>query len=57
MFVFPRSAGELRASSDILSDVEDSEDVFSCFRMGKESGDLLSPLVVMMKNIYLLAIC
>ena len=57
MFVFPRPAGELRASSDILGDAEDSEDVFSCFRMGKESGVLLSPLVVMIKNTYLLAIC
>ena len=42
-------AGEYRASSDIFSNAEESEDVYSCWRMGKEAGVLLSPLVVLAK--------
>ena len=49
MFVSPKPSGELRAFSNILSDAEDSEDVYSCIMMRKEASVLLSSLVGMIK--------
>ena len=56
MFVSPKPSGELRAFSNILSDAEDSEDVYSCIMMRKEASVLLSSLVGMIK-IYLSVSC
>ena len=49
MFVSPKPSGEQRAFSDILSDAEDSEDVYSCIMLRKEASVLLSSLVGMIK--------
>jgi len=49
MFVSPKPVGEQRAFSDILSDAEYSEDVYSCIMMKKEASVLLSSLVGMIK--------